>query len=619
VAKPLDIGNGLVASSLAADAGVLVVGMPHARLGYAVLDTAAPFDDAHRRDPVAVRRYRLSLATEHGDAMGLRPPGGWARSAARLDGGVVPRHRLRSGPLAASVATTAPRGNDGPMPCIVQRWRLQLDGAAPPLAWTGRVRLGRAALTQLTEGGPLSALAGSQRVTAFDDGFVIDRTDVDLAAAIIVHGAGSWSFTSSDNGHLQARLRLQQSHAPGQITVSIALADSAKAALRAAWAGATVHVERHAVEHAGRWRRRLVALPERLPQHVRPLVARALVYAMDCCTMTTGSGTCIITDHRILPLSWTRDAYYVARMLAIALPDVGPRIVRGHLRWLFESCDRPDSYFARSYLPNGSIKDPAFQLDQQCYPLLELADHLERRPDQPLLADLTPHVATLLDTLERFRDPASGLYRTDETPADDPLELPYHFSSHLLMWHTMRRLATLPLPGVDTTALHRKAATLRPAIRAAFAVPRSDGAGFAYAVDNDGRRLMYHDANDLPTALAPAWGFCASDDPRWRATMRHAFSTANNDGWYPGAYGGLGSIHTPGAWPLGDVQEYLYAGVVSDDTRARDVLGRLATTACHDGALPEARDPDTGSVRSRHWFAWPGAALTLALLDPTPR
>ena len=30
-------------------------------------------------------------------------------------------------------------------------------------------------------------------------------------------------------------------------------------------------------------------------------------------------------------------------------------------------------------------------------------------------------------------------------------------------------------------------------------------------------------------------------------------------------------------------------------------------------ALPEARDPDLATVRSRHWFAWPGAALTAAL------
>lgn len=613
--KPLDVGNGLVAGSLATDGGVLVVGMPHTRLGYAVLDTAAPFDDARRRDAGAVRRYRLSLATEHRGAMALRPPGGWAAASDRLHGAVVPRHRLRRGPLAASVVTTAPLGDDGPMACVVQRWQLRNDDAIPPLAWTGRVRLGRAALTQLTEGGPLPAVAGSQRVAAVDDGFVVERPDVDLAAAIVVRGAGSWSFACSADGDLEARLTLPPSRTGCDVTVSIALADTAEQARQQARAGVATDVEGQATDHVSRWGRRLAALPANLSPGVRRLVTRALVYATECCTAKCAGGVCLMTDHRILPLSWTRDGYYVARMLSTVLPDVGRSIVRRHLQWLFGMCARPDGVFARSYLPNGTVKDPAFQLDQQCYPVLELVDHVERDPDEALAADLTPLAVQLLETLERYRDPASGLYRTDETPGDDPLDLPYHFSSHVLLWHTMRRLAASRLPRVDAVGLHRRAAALHRTVRAAFAVQRADGGGFAYAVDNDDRRIVYHDANDLPTVLAPLWGFCAPDDRRWRATMAHAFSTANADGWYPGPHGGLGSIHTPGAWPLGDVQEYIHARVVGDASRAGDVIGRLTATACHDGALPEARDPVTGRVRSRHWFAWPGAALTLALLE----
>jgi hypothetical protein len=40
------------------------------------------------------------------------------------------------------------------------------------------------------------------------------------------------------------------------------------------------------------------------------------------------------------------------------------------------------------------------------------------------------------------------------------------------------------------------------------------------------------------------------------------------------------------------------------------------TAACWDGSLPGARDPADGTVRSRHWFAWPGAALLVALGGP---
>ena len=93
----------------------------------------------------------------------------------------------------------------------------------------------------------------------------------------------------------------------------------------------------------------------------------------------------------------------------------------------------------------------------------------------------------------------------------------------------------------------------------------------------------------------------------------------DNSGWTPGRYGGLGSDHTPGAWPLGDVQELAYRHAVGDAVGERLVTQRLVATAAWDGALPEARDPVNGDVVSRHWFAWPGAALAYVYLTRTPR
>ncbi len=90
--------------------------------------------------------------------------------------------------------------------------------------------------------------------------------------------------------------------------------------------------------------------------------------------------------------------------------------------------------------------------------------------------------------------------------------------------------------------------------------------------------------------------------------MAFAFSSAN-EGMAEGRFGGLGSRHTPGAWPLGDAQELLWARVIGDEARCTRVLQRVHATAFPDGALPEARDPQTGAPISRHWFAWPNAAL----------
>jgi uncharacterized protein len=154
------------------------------------------------------------------------------------------------------------------------------------------------------------------------------------------------------------------------------------------------------------------------------------------------------------------------------------------------------------------------------------------------------------------------------------------------------------------------------ATQAAFDEHMPDGRRWAYATDGRALRVAYHDANDLPVALAPLWGFCSPDDAGWRATMDFAFSTAN-PGFYQGPRGGLGSRHTPGPWTLGDVQAWIRARVETDDVSAAAALDRLAAVAFEDGMLPEAYsvtlEPD---VRIRHWFAWPGAALgALLLLD----
>ncbi len=34
------------------------------------------------------------------------------------------------------------------------------------------------------------------------------------------------------------------------------------------------------------------------------------------------------------------------------------------------------------------------------------------------------------------------LFKTDETPADDEVAFPYHFSSHVLLWRTLLSLGT---------------------------------------------------------------------------------------------------------------------------------------------------------------------------------
>jgi meiotically up-regulated gene 157 (Mug157) protein len=76
-------------------------------------------------------------------------------------------------------------------------------------------------------------------------------------------------------------------------------------------------------------------------------------------------------------------------------------------------------------------------------------------------------------------------------------------------------------------------------------------------------------------------------------------------------------VHTPGTWPLGEIQALAWHRQRDDDAQADRILDRLLRAASHDGLLPEAYDSNTGEWTARHWFGWPSAALSCLLLSPT--
>lgn len=127
------------------------------------------------------------------------------------------------------------------------------------------------------------------------------------------------------------------------------------------------------------------------------LVRRGQLYGLNM-AVSTREGICLITDHMLLPLSWNRDAYYVARAL-LSWTNEMHDIVRRHLIWMFEIAERPGGVWGRCYLANGRQKDPAFQLDQQLWPLLELAEYVQETGDHATFERLQSQVSTILDTL----------------------------------------------------------------------------------------------------------------------------------------------------------------------------------------------------------------------------
>jgi hypothetical protein len=211
-------------------------------------------------------------------------------------------------------------------------------------------------------------------------------------------------------------------------------------------------------------------------------------------------------------------------------------------------------------------------------------------------------------------DPEAGLIGSAENAADDPAAAPFIAASQILLWYAAERVAELTDAGVLRVdgAAFRDVGT---AVHTAFESRLTEIPGpWPYAVDLVGRRVIYHDANDLPVALAPLWGFCDDEDPGWLATMSFAFGDSN-PAWFGGDRPGLGSVHTPGPWTLGDVQAWIRARIAGDAPSMAESLSRLHDVAFDDGMLPEAYSADpTDDRRIRHWFAWPGAAIAALLL-----
>lgn len=605
-AKPIDVGTGVVCGSFLPDGSWLSIATVHPDLGMVELTGMPVFEETSRGNAVRTRRYRALMAEA-------------STAFLRVEGGVV-----------SAVTAEAPEGDR------LVRLHLRLDG---PRAETARARLAfhgridRPALAEITESDPPAPTSARTSLEAHDGR--LDILAAALPAAASIHASqGRWRLSGPDTAVLEFHAPVENS----LVTIAVELhAGSHQQPVprptepgRRHASGSTPTLPVASIAP------RMLTVPAQHHDALDRLASGALAYVRGCTALIAGRGErTILTDHRLLPLSWTRDGYWQALLLLTA-SDIGVTgagaapgtdLVADHLRWLWLRCERPDGLWVRSHHANGRRKDHPFQADQQLYPMLELADYVgvagtlprlscgDDAEDQRRWGEL---VRNAWQAVERARDPATGLLRSDENVADDPAPLPLLASSQILGWYTARRLAALDARiglGLGPLALERVAHQLRTAVAAHLLIEGAAGLMWAYAADGRGTAERYHDAGDLPTALAPLWGFCSADDQLWRRTMEFAFSEAN-PGYVPGPFGGLGSRHTPGTWPLGDLQEWVYASLTGDAGRAERVMGRLLTIAASDGMLPETYDPNDGRILARHWFAWPGATLAvLWLLD----
>ncbi|KAL6831540.1 Six-hairpin glycosidase-like protein [Trichoderma sp. SZMC 28015] len=365
------------------------------------------------------------------------------------------------------------------------------------------------------------------------------------------------------------------------------------------------------------------------------IVRRNVDYILgNCAIPVSESEVALITDHwRLLLLTRRNLTSLVTPAAYNHYKRLLDQTIKGHLDWVFFKAERPHKFWHRSYIITGKPKDgPVYQLDQQCYPMLELCEYFSEYPNEQKFVEeiLSSQVITeILDHITSRQDLATGLFPTDETPGDDEVIYPFHFSSHVLLWYTLCQLAklirslpaTLRDPGERLQSLADEVHT-QTMQHFLIADPDSRHVKIAYLVDGHGKHTFYHDGNDIPTAFAANWGFFSNrkDLEAWYNTMNYALSEENSLGYSSGgSFAGLGSVHSQGPWPLGYFQEMLYADVKGNERAKAGALQRIIGAMQWDGTFGEAVDVKTGDTTSKAWFSWPGSMIAASIIADSER
>ncbi|KAM6475953.1 Six-hairpin glycosidase-like protein [Trichoderma sp. SZMC 28011] len=365
------------------------------------------------------------------------------------------------------------------------------------------------------------------------------------------------------------------------------------------------------------------------------IVRRNVDYILgNCAIPVSESEVALITDHwRLLLLTRRNLTSLVTPAAYNHYKQLLDQTIKGHLTWVFFKAERPHTFWHRSYIITGKPKDgPVYQLDQQCYPMLELCEYFSEYPNEQKFVEeiLSSHVITeVLDHITSRQDLATGLFPTDETPGDDEVIYPFHFSSHVLLWYTLCQLAKLirSLPATlrdHGERLQSLADEVHTQTMQHFLIadPDSGHMKIAYLVDGHGKHTFYHDGNDIPTAFAANWEFFSNrkDLEAWYNTMNYALSEENSLGYSSGgSFAGLGSVHSQGPWPLGYFQEMLYADVKGNERAKAGALQRIIGAMQWDGTFGEAVDVKTGDTTSKAWFSWPGSMIAAAIIADSER
>lgn len=552
--KPLDFGEAGLTGSVDSNGRLIALNGYHPEHGYVTMTTATPFPEQGRHQPEFVRAYRTLLARLDGFGPVFEQQV-VQRQAFLLEDAIPHIKLMLSDHTTAEMTIIAHEGG------AIQVWKFEGEAT-----WSGQLSLQRCAYTQLVEGDPLLLPPPDVKASLEDGLLILQNSNLDWTVAI----AGLPTDAALTH-HSTQPVTIQLIGKANTLTYGFGRTpeEAADHARRLAEQDAEALIQTTRQEWQSRWQG---TIDDKIAR-------RGLVYGIGLC-LPRDEGICILSDHMLWPLSSNREAYYVARAFLNWGDTTAIDMVRRHLIWTFEMTERHQGFWGQSYLATGRIKDRAFQLDQQLYPLLEMAEYTQETADNALFKRLEKHAHAVIEALMARRAPNAWLF-----PDNRIEDKPYHLASHILFWYTCRQLQPL-LPDMAEMAER-----IRQAIDIYFIVMHDEQSVYAHATDGVGNYSFSYDATDLPLSLAPAWGMIDVDNTVWRATIDLDLSEQTS----------LPSV-------LNDLQEMIIAQSIGDKEREQRAHKALQRAAQWDGALPEAYNASSHEVHSRHWFLWPNCA-----------
>lgn len=376
---------------------------------------------------------------------------------------------------------------------------------------------------------------------------------------------------------------------------------------------------------AARWREEWACLaPLQTPDALLTAgLRRAAVYAASMLAPIDGTDESAgLSDHIEWPVDCARDTFHVASALLFLRPD----LARRHLAFTFLDAI-PRAGAGKSYVATGESRGhrEARLLDLAAYPLLELWRYWRATGDDAFVAQaqVRETALSIVDEVRAWQDPRTGLFTSTERSSDEPCAYPCFIPGNAMFCVCLEHVAALceELWGEPERAgeLHQLAGQLRRAIWEHALVDDPEfGRLFAFEVGGPGEALLYDHA-DMPNLLSLArLGFCATDDPVYRNTVRFAFSDRNQGfrGTSNGKYRQLcdGSKTMPfSPWALGALGQ-LMSGTATPAEAAR-LLDWLRDALTPARQLPEISDRHTARPVQRYWFGWPTAMLMMAFVE----